>query len=217
MLMQTPEHKLPVVASIIMLAGAFLMPDTAAADSAAPEADVIEVRRNVSDTLKATESMLATLGALNGLNGTCPPELLTQFATNAHRLQVDSFMLRARVRAMQLRGDVYFQQWQERFAGAQDPAVRHSANEHRQGLEHSFGTIRDRSKENREAFERFMSDIQTLRRALESNPSSNVTNFTQELIQARNDGQKVRQSLTRIREEWDAVTSDLTPAASPQR
>jgi hypothetical protein len=126
-------------------------------------------------------------------------------------------MLRARVRAMQLRGDVYFQQWQERFAGAPDPAVRHSANEHRQNLEQSFGTIRDRSKENRETFERFMSDIQTLRRALESNPSSNVTNFTKELIQAKNDGQKVRQNLTRIREEWDAVTSDLTPSASPQR
>src|SRR5258706_14710434 len=61
----------------------------------ASDGDIAEARQNVTDSLSAVQSMLHALDLLSQLNGLCPPEMLTQFATNVHRLQADSFKLRS--------------------------------------------------------------------------------------------------------------------------
>ncbi len=201
----------PFIASLMLLLAACATRNSST-EGSNPGAELVAVRRNVTDALNAAQSMLDALGALNDESGHYTPELLTRFATNVNRLQIDSFSLRAHSRAMRSRGDAYFQQWQEHFANAYDPQVWQFAGEHRQTLQHSLDTIQGASEQTREALQLFISDVQRLERALEKKSSGNTTNFTKEFIKARDDGQKVRQNLVAVRHELDAMISNLTPA-----
>ena len=174
--------------------------------------DPAETRMIVADPLKAVQSTLHTLEALSELKGPCPPELLTQFSADIKRLQVNSFRLRSHVRAMQSRGDAYFEEWQEHLSGANDPDMRRLAEERGQSLQRSFVRIQHASQQARKSLDAFLSDLRTLRRALEKDPAGNISGSTKELIRkARDDGQQARQDLGGMARELDTVTSTLTP------
>jgi len=174
--------------------------------------DPAETRMSVADALNAVQSALHTLEGLSELKGPCPPELLTQFSADIKRLQVDSFKLRSHVRAMQSRGDAYFEEWQEHLSGANDPEVRRLAEERGQSLQRSFVRIQHASQRARKSLDAFLSDIRTLRRALEKAPATNISGSTKELIRkARDDSQQARHDLEGMARELDTVTSTLTP------
>jgi len=182
----------------------------------ASDDDIAEARQNVTDSLSAVQSMLHALDLLSQLNGLCPPEMLTQFATNVHRLQADSFKLRSHAQAMHSRGNAYFDEWQSHLASADDVEVRKSAGEGRQSLQQSFDSIQQASQQTSEAFKPFISEVRTLRRALESEPSPNANDSTKELIRkAKDDGQKLRQDLEITRRKLETVTANLTPMKEP--
>lgn len=176
-----------------------------------PPDDIAEARRNVTDSLTAVQPMLDVLKDLSNVGGPWPPELLNQFTISLARLESGSFKLREHARAMHSRGNAYFDEWQLHLSQSREPEVHQRASERHQALQDSFGIIRQASQRAGEAFQPFLSDLHALRRALESEVTSNASDSTKELIRkAKNEGLQVRLELEAIRHELDKATSNLT-------
>jgi len=178
-----------------------------------PPDDIAEARRNVADSLTAVQSTLDVLDDLSKVGGPWPPHLVNQFTISLARLEVDSFKLRVHARAMQSRGDAYFDEWQSHLAQSREPAVRKQAGERHDALRENFGVIQQASQRASVAFKPFLSDLHAVRRALESEATSNASNATEELIRkAGNEGHKVRLELETIRRGLDTAGSNLARA-----
>jgi hypothetical protein len=178
-----------------------------------PPDDIAEARRNVTISLNAVQSTLERLDVLSKVSGPWPARDVGRFMTDVERLQQDSFKLREHARAMHLRGDAYFEQWQLHLSQSQSPDVRKLAGEHHQALHRDFGEIQRGSQWANESFKRFISELHAVRRALESESSGNASDSTKELIRkARDEGEQVRLELEAIRRTLDAAASELARA-----
>jgi hypothetical protein len=178
-----------------------------------PPDDIAEARRNVTGSLKAVQSTLEVLDDLSKVSGAWPAEPVNQFTVSLARLKADSFKLREHARAMHSRGDAYFDEWQLHLSQSREPEVHQLASERQQALQDSFGIIQQASQRAGEAFKPFLSDLHALRRAFESEATSNASDSTKELIRkAKNEGLRVRLELAAIRRELDRATSNLTRA-----
>lgn len=182
------------------------------AQTTGPPDDIAVARRNVTDSLAAVQSTLDVLDELGQVSGPWPPDLVNQFTISLAHLEADSFKLREHARAMNSRGDAYFDEWQLHLAQSREPEVRKQAAERHQALQESFGIIQQASQRASEAFKPFRSDLHALRRASESEASSNASDSTKELLRkTRNEGQQVRLELETIRRGLDTAASNLQP------
>jgi hypothetical protein len=178
-----------------------------------PPDDIAQARRNVAASMTAVQSTLDVLDDLSKVGGPCPPDLVNQFTISLARLEADSFKLRGHARAMHSRGDAYFDEWQLHLSQSSEPEVRRQAGEQHQALQESFGMVQQASQRASTAFKPFLSDLHALRRAFESEATSNASNSTKELIRkARDEGQQVRSELDTIRRGLDTAGSNLARA-----
>jgi hypothetical protein len=178
-----------------------------------PPDDIAEARRDVVNSLTAVQSTLEVLDDLSKVGGPWPPDLVNQFTISLARLEADSFKLRGHARAMQTRGDAYFDEWQMHLSQSHEPEVRKQAGEHHEALRENFGVIQQASQRASVAFEPFLSDLHAVRRALESESTSHASDSTKELIRkARSEGQQVRLELETIRRGLDTAGSNLARA-----
>lgn len=178
-----------------------------------PPDDIAEARRNVANSLTAVQSTLDVLDDLSKVGGPWPPDLVNRFTISLARLEADSFKLRGHARAMQSRGGAYFDEWQSHLAQSRQPEVRKQAGEHQEALRENFGVIQQASQRASVAFKPFLSDLHAVRRALESEATSNASDATKELIRkAGNEGEQVRLELETIRRGLDTAGSNLARA-----
>jgi hypothetical protein len=201
-----------IIAALMTLSGCRTAHHDVAVQTGPPD-DIAEARRNVTDSLTVVQPMHDVLDDLSNVGGPWPPELLNQFTISLAHLESGSFKVREHARAMHSRGDAYFDEWQLHLSQSREPEVHQLASERHQALQHSFGIIQQASQRAGEAFKPFLSDLHALRRALESEATSNASDSTKELIRkARSEGQKVRSELVAIRRELDTAASKLTRA-----
>lgn len=198
------------IAALVMLSACRTAHNDIAQQTRPPD-DIAEARRYVADSLTAVQSTLDVLDDLTRVGGPWPPDLVNQFTISLARLEANSFKLREHARAMHSRGDAYFDEWQLHLSQSREPEVHQLAGERHQALQQNFGIIQQTSQRASEAFKPFLSDLHGLRRALESEATSNASDSTKELIRkARNEGQQVRLELEAIRRELDTAASNLT-------
>jgi hypothetical protein len=201
-----------VIAAVTVISGCRTARNDATQQTRPPD-DIAEARRDVVNSLTAVRSTLEVLEDLSKVGDTWPPDLVNQFTISLARLEADSFKLRGHARAMHSRGDAYFDEWQLHLSQSSEPEVRRQAGERHQALQESFGVIQQASQRASETFKPFLSDLHALRRALESEATSNASGSTKELIRkARNDGQQVRLELETIRRGLDTAAFSVARA-----
>jgi hypothetical protein len=199
------------VAALMMLSACRTAHNDVARKTGPPN-DIAEARQYVAKSLTAVQSALDVLDDLSNVGGPWPPDLVNQFTISLAHLEADSFKLREHARAMHSRGDAYFDEWQLHLSQSREPEVHQLASERHQALQESFGTIQQASQRTGDAFKPFLSDLHALRRALESEATSNASDSTKELIRkAKSEGQQVGLELEAIRRELATAASNLTP------
>jgi hypothetical protein len=128
------------------------------------------------------------------------------------KLQVDSIQLRARSKAMQARGDAYFDNWEENLARMKDARIRALAEQHHLKLQQDFATIKLNSQKVSEAFKPFLSGLRKIQSRLENDSAAVNTEVVRELFRTtRQDGQQVEHWIREIRDELDSMAALLTP------
>ncbi len=175
-----------------------------------PRDGIAQYRHVAVDAQKAMRAALKSLATVSAQSNRCSPRVLKAFSASMQRLQVDSLSLQARARAMQTRGDAYFDQWEQHLARVSDPEVRALAERRRPIYEESFQRIKSLSREARVAFEPCVSSLRSLRTALENDPGTLSTADAQALMSsARQNGEHVERCLADIIAELDAVQAQL--------
>src|SRR5262245_58910579 len=160
----------------ILAVGAILLwPGCASKEKSAerirPGSRIPEYRQATVSAEKAVDRVLASLATVSAQSNQCPAEVLTNFATQVRRLQVESVAERARTEAMQARGDEYFHHWRETLARVEDPEMRALVENERPALQQSFEKIKSLSREGRGAFQPFVASLRQVRNALEKDPA----------------------------------------------
>jgi hypothetical protein len=179
---------------------------------ARPGSGIAEYRQVTSTAQHAVVAALEALATIGVQSNRCSPQVLTNFSAEVRRLQVESVQVRARSQAIQARGDAYFEHWQQRMAGVQDPEVRALAEKNRALLQQNFAEIKRLSQEGREAFQPFLAGLRKLRNGLENDPASLSSGPAQEWLKAaRENGERVGHSLAGIQRQLDSMSSMLTP------
>jgi hypothetical protein len=177
----------------------------------APKEDLAEYRQIASEAQKLVEATLVSLDRTVAQTP-CPPRVFKAFSKDVQRLEVDSFKIRARARAIRARGDAYFEQWHEQLRSVKDPVARELAEQHHDRLQERFAQIRLDSQQTHEAFQPFMAGLRRLRNGLENDPAIAGTDSIKELIRrTRDNGQKVQVGLAAIQGELDSVAALLKP------
>ena len=196
-------------ASLVILAGCASKPGDPGAPL--PRKDLAEYRQVITDAIKATRATVQSLDQTVA-QVPCPSRVHKAFTKDVHRLEVDSFKMRARAQAIRTRGAVYFEQWHEHLASVADPDARQQAEQRRELLQQRFDRIRLLSQQIREAFQPFMAGLRRLRNGLENNPAAASTEAMQKLIRTtRDQGQSVEKDLAAVLDELDAVAGILKP------
>jgi hypothetical protein len=178
-----------------------------------PRHGIVEYRRIAIDSLKAVDRVLHSLDSVAAQTDLCPPKALAAFSRELERLQVESVQLRARSKAMQARGDAYFDNWEENLARMKDPRIRELAKQHHLELQQDFVTIKLHSQKVSDAFRPFLSGLRKIQSRLENDPAAVSTEFGKDLIRTtRHDGQQVEHGIMAVRDKLDAMAALLTPA-----
>jgi hypothetical protein len=223
----TSNRKVPLTTTVVVFTTALLSvmavlmvtgcASKSPATSPRPGSGIAEYREVTSTAQKAVAAALEALAAVSGQSNRCPPEVLTNFSVAVQRLQVESVQIRARSQAIMARGDDYFEHWHERMAGVQDPEVRALAEKNRSQLQQNFAEIKRLSQDGREAFQPFIAALRKLRNGLENDPSSLTGGPGQDTLKsARENGERVAQSLAGIQRELDSMSSMITPKTGSQ-
>lgn len=180
-----------LITGILLLASG-CAPPRSSRQEPQPRDGIAQYRHVAVDARKAMRAALKSLSSVSAQSSRCSPRVLKAFSASMQRLQVDSMSLRARVRAMQARGDAYIEQWEQHQARVDDPEVRTLAQRRRPLYEQSFRRIKLLSQEAREAFGPCVSSLRELRNALENDPASLSTPATQaRMTAARQHGEHV--------------------------
>jgi hypothetical protein len=179
-----------------------------------PGSRIPEYRQVTVGAEEAVEAALESLAVVRAQPNQCPPQVLTNFAAQVRRLQVESVQVRARTEAMRARGDAYFKDWEKHLAQVEDPQMRALVEKERPALQESFERIKVLSQQGREVFQPFMASLRQVRNALEKDPASVASEPVQSSIRtAHEKGGEVRERLIGTQRELDHMTALLTPSA----
>src|SRR5262249_31408889 len=139
--------------------------------------------------------------------------LVDAFSTQLQKMQVASIRIRARARAIQTRGDAFFQDWHDSLSRINDAQLRDRAQRFKPELQRSFTGLKLASKQAGDAYKNFSSGLFALQYGLETDPKKVQLTETQQLIQAtRNHGQQVLQHLATIQVELQTMSDLLAPS-----
>ena len=177
-----------------------------------PGTGIDEYRQLTITAHKAVQSALDGLAQVQAQSNGCPPNVVSNFAAEVRRLQVESVQVRARSQAMQARGDAYFKDWHANLERVKNREVRALAAKNRPQLEQSFGRIKQLSQQGHEAFQPFLAALRQVRNALEKDPASLSTEPVQAVLKdARQHGEQVERCLDGIHRELDSMRALITP------
>ncbi len=177
-----------------------------------PRRGVAEYRDIVAQALQAVAAALESVDRVGSQTDRCPPEVVQAFSNELQDLQVESLRLRARVKAVQARGDAYFANWEENMEQVKDPEVRALAEQRRPELQQQFARIKTATQEAGAVFRPLAADLRKLRVNLEQNPGVVREPPGRELINTiKTGGASLQRHLATINGELDSLVALVTP------
>ncbi len=201
-----------VVAALALLVLGFLAACATQKPATAPPkpgTGAEEYRRLTSESAAAILEALRRLEDVDAQATRCPPQIVSAFADQVERLQVESIKVRARAKAIEARGEAYLEAW---TAGGQalSEAPPPPAAERMPQVRESFARIKLASQETGQAYRQFFADLRRLRAELETDSGAIETAKTKDLIRSsREHGWQVLQKLGVLRHELYAIRSLL--------
>jgi chromosome segregation ATPase len=188
-------------------------PRAVGADSADRAAMVKEKIQSLrQECAQGRNQITLTLEALSRL--TVPGvELRPQFEKyKAELAKMEDRARTARDRAvtMKEKGQAFFSEWEQQTKGIQNEDIRKEAEKRLAKRRKSYGKILSAMEDAREQLVPFMSDLNDVRKLLESELSSSTVASTKSLIRQANwHGEDVRESLSDVEKELDRVAAEL--------
>jgi hypothetical protein len=176
-----------------------------------PGGGVAEYRQIVVD---AMTSMRNTQNSLEEMTAHPDRKSFDAFSESVYRLEVDSIQVRARAKAMESRGDAYFEQWRQRLDQMNDEAARRLAEEHRDELKKSCDHIFQTAHETRPIFNSFLTGLRQLRAKLEADPGYHSIDAARTLIATTQKyGHQVDEGLAEMLAELNSLSARLTSSS----
>jgi hypothetical protein len=174
---------------------------------------VLDLRKDATLTRQAVE----VLGASTLKNF---PAAYARFDKSLQRLEVGSIKARARVAAMEKRGEAYFEGWREEISGSADQASRRAAEERFAELHGHFETVLKDAGALRQDFRPFLEGVRQLRTTL--GPAPQFVAMVQEVPKCQRiaaDGRQVDvaldQLLKTLKTAEAAVMAGPLPSINP--
>jgi len=117
---------------------------------------------------------------------------------------------RERAVSMKEKGQAFFADWEQQTKTIQNEDIRKEAEKRLAKRRKSYGKILSAMEEAKEQLVPFMSDLNDVRKLLESELSTSTVASTKSLIRQANwHGEDVRDSLTDVEKELDRVAAEL--------
>jgi chromosome segregation ATPase len=117
---------------------------------------------------------------------------------------------RERAVSMKEKGNAFFSDWEQQTRTIQNEDIRKEAEKRLAKRRKSYGKILSAMEEAREQLVPFMSDLNDVRKLLESELSASTVASTKSLIRQANwHGEDVRDSLSDVEKELDRVSAEL--------
>jgi hypothetical protein len=173
---------------------------------------VMAYQESVAQAKAEVANALASLDKVNAQAAAAPAGVVEDFSAEVGRLEVNSTQIRARVQAIQARGDAYFNDWSNSISKIKNSRVRELAELHHADLEQSFLRIKAGSQRAGAAFKPFLAGMRTLRVRLELQPSVITEAPVRNLISVTfAQGRQTIEELEGVNFELQGVVAMLTP------
>jgi chromosome segregation ATPase len=205
---------LQLTTAAAMLALALLPAHLATAADSAERAAVVKekIRALRADCAAGRNQITLTLEELSRLN-VAGVELRPQFEkykTELAKMEEKARNARDRAVTMREKGHAFFSDWEQQTKEIKNEDIRKEAEKRLAKRRKSYGKILAASEEARDQLVPFMSDLNDVRKLLESELSASTVASTKGLIRQANwHGEDVRESLMDVEKELDRVAAEL--------
>ena len=200
------------LAAILALAWA-PVPSAIGADSAERAAMVKEKIQSLRQECAQTRNQITlTLEALSRLTveGVELRPQFEKYKAELAKMEDKARSARDRATSMKEKGQAFFSEWEQQTKAIQNEDIRKEAEKRLAKRRKSYGKILSTMEEAREQLVPFMSDLNDVRKLLESELSSSTVGSSKSLIRQANwHGEDVRDSLTDVEKELDRVAAEL--------
>jgi len=170
---------------------------------------VRDLRQDVRRTRKILEA-LATASQKNS------GAAYARFDGSLQRLEVDSITARARVDAMEKRGEAYFQEWAEEISGPTNEAAHRVAQERFAELHGHFEAVLKDTEHVRQAFRPFLEGLRGSRTKLGQKPTyAAIETAKPEFAQLASAGRQAEESLDQLSKTLKAAAAALMSGPLP--
>jgi chromosome segregation ATPase len=164
------------------------------------------------ETAKVRNQVLITLEALKRLT-VKGVELRPQFETykaELAKMEEQSKITRVRANSMKEKGAAAFQEWEKEVQAINNPDIRKQAEKRYAKRKKSYDNIQKAMQKARDELVPFMSDLNDIRKLLDSELTRDTVAATRSTIRSADwHGQDVRGSLSDVEKELDRVAADF--------
>jgi hypothetical protein len=177
---------------------------------------VREFQRRVLDLRKAVEACVQSADGLTRATRLPPDARLKEFHDSAQRLEVASVSARARIEALEHRGEAYFEEWAEEIAGAGDEAARSAAKDRFTELHGHFDGILKESQHTRRSFREFLEGLRETRAKLGAKrPPTALENCRPALLQVAENGRRAGAAMDQLLDKLKAAEIAVMSGPAP--
>lgn len=198
---------LPAMLALGLASSAF------AADSAKQAAAVKEKIQTLrSESSQVRNQITLTLEELSRLT-VKDVELRPQFEkfkTELTKMEAQAKAAAARADSMKEKGEAFFAEWEEQVKSIQNEDIRKEAEKRLAKRKKSYNKILTAMGEAKQELVPFMSDLNDIKKLLDSELTASSVAATKSTIRTANwHGEDVRESLTDVEKELDRVSAEL--------
>jgi hypothetical protein len=169
--------------------------------------------RDLRQDVRRTSQILEALGPVSQKNSSAA---YARFDASLHRLEVDSITARARVDAMEKRGEAYFKEWAEEISGPANEAAHRVAQERFAQLHGHFEAILKDTELVRQAFQPFLEGLRESRTKLGQKPVFAAIEMAKpDFARLASAGRRAEESLDQLSKTLQAAAADVTSGPLP--
>ena len=209
--MKTPFHYTAVTALVVLtLARVSISTAADSAERAAMVKERIQTLRN--ECAQVRNQVTLTLEELSRLSvkGVDLRPQFEKYKAELAKMEEQAKNARTRADAMREKGAAFFSEWEQQVKSIQNEDIRKEAGKRMNKRKKSYDKILAAMQEAREQLVPFMSDLNDVRKLLDSELDAKAVNSTKSLIRQSNwHGEDVRESLTDVEKELDRVSAEL--------
>jgi septal ring factor EnvC (AmiA/AmiB activator) len=180
------------------------------AERAGETKEKIEALR--TESAKIRNQTLLTMESLKRMNvkGIELRPQFEKFKAELVKMEEQAKVTRDRADSMRSKGAASFQEWEKEVQAINNPDIRKEAEKRYDKRKKSYDKILKAMQEARAEMVPFMSDLNDIRKLLESELTESTVASTKSTIRSADwHGEDVRESLTDVEKELDRVAADL--------